>query len=76
MGTFQFGDQTVGALALLLSQSKRGQQVNSVFGEGVNPVNPRLRKLRDGLDALGLSSDDLLNHGGPGWQSGWTNHER
>lgn len=62
IGTFQFGEQTVAELALLLAQSKRGQQVNSVFGEG---VNPRLRKLRDGLDALGLSSDDLLNHGGP-----------
>src|SRR5947209_20596735 len=47
---------------VLLAQSKRGQQVNSVFGEG---VNPRLRKLRDGLDALGLPTDDLLNHGGP-----------
>jgi hypothetical protein len=62
IGTFQFGDQTVSELALLLSQSKRGQQVNSVFGEG---VNPRLRKLRDGLDALGLPTDALLNHGGP-----------
>lgn len=62
MGTFQFGDQTVSELARLLAQSKRGQQVNSVFGEG---VNPRLRKLRDGLDALGLPTDDLLNHGGP-----------
>lgn len=62
IGTFQFGEQTVAELARLLAQSKRGQQVNSVFGEG---VNPRLRKLRDGLDALGLSSDDLLNHGGP-----------
>ncbi|MBI1916464.1 MAG: DUF4338 domain-containing protein [Planctomycetes bacterium] len=62
IGTFQFGDQTVSELALLLAQSKRGQQVNSVFGEG---VNPRLRKLRDGLDALGLPTDDLLNHGGP-----------
>ncbi len=62
LGTFQFGDQTVAELAVLLAQSKRGQQVNSVFGEG---VNPRLRKLRDGLDALGLPTDDLLNHGGP-----------
>jgi hypothetical protein len=52
----------VAALAVLLAQSKRGQQVNSVFGEG---VNPRLRKIRDGLDALGLPTDDLLNHGGP-----------
>lgn len=62
IGTFQFSDQTVADLALLLAQSKRGQQVNSVFGEG---VNPRLRKIRDGLDALGLPTDDLLNHGGP-----------
>ncbi len=62
IGTFHFNDRTVAELALLLAQSKRGQQVNSVFGEG---VNPRLRKVRDGLDALGLPSDDLLNHGGP-----------
>lgn len=62
IGTFQFNAQTVSGLALLLAQSKRGQQVNSVFGEG---VNPRLRKIRDGLDALGLPTDDLLNHGGP-----------
>jgi hypothetical protein len=46
----------------MLAQSNRGQQVNSVFGEG---VNPRLRKVRDGLDALGLPTDDLLHHGGP-----------
>jgi hypothetical protein len=62
IGTFQFNDQTVSELAVLLAQSKRGQQVNSVFGEG---VNPRLRKIRDGLDALGLPTDELLNHGGP-----------
>lgn len=34
IGTFQFGDQTVSDLARLLAQSQRGQQVNSVFGEG------------------------------------------
>jgi hypothetical protein len=27
--------------------------------------NPRLRKIRDGLDALALPTDDLLNHGSP-----------
>jgi hypothetical protein len=36
--------------------------VNSVFGEG---VNPRLRKLRDGLGDVGLDADELLNHGAP-----------
>jgi hypothetical protein len=36
--------------------------VNSVFGEG---VNPRLRKLRDGLAELGVDADELLRHGRP-----------
>lgn len=62
LGTFQFGRQTVEELGVLLAQSKRGQQVNSVFGEG---VNPRLRKIRDGLNELGLPADELLRHGAP-----------
>jgi hypothetical protein len=62
LGTFQFGDKTVEALGRLLARSRRGQRVNSVFGEG---VNPRLRKIRDGLDALGLPADELLEHGAP-----------
>lgn len=62
LGTFHFGEQTVAELAVLLAQSRRGQQVNSVFGEG---VNPRLRKIRDGLNELRLPSDELLNHGAP-----------
>lgn len=62
LGTFQFGEKTVEALGRLLANSRRGQRVNSVFGEG---VNPRLRKIRDGLDTLGLSSDELLQHGAP-----------
>jgi hypothetical protein len=62
LGTFHFGDKTVEALARLLANSRRGQRVNSVFGEG---ANPRLRKLRDGIDVLGLSSDELLRHGAP-----------
>src|SRR5207247_2192835 len=38
------------------------QQVNSVFGEG---VNPRLRKIRHALGQLGLPEDELLEHGTP-----------
>ena len=34
--------------------------VHSIFGEG---VNPRLRKIRDVLDAVGLTSDMILKHG-------------
>ena len=62
LGTFQFGKRTVAALIPVLAQSKGGQRVNSVFGEG---VNPRLRKLRDGLEELGLSADIFLRHGSP-----------
>ena len=59
-GTFQFSDDTVEGMATLLAQTKQGQRVNSVFGEG---VNPRLRKIRDGLDELGLPSNIFLDHG-------------
>ena len=79
LGTFHFGDRTVKELALLLAQSHRGQQVNSVFGEG---VNPRLRKLRDGLNVAspgpspeGRGGTDGLGNpsygrGGRGWCMG------
>ena len=59
-GTLQFGAQTVQALSTLVSQSERGSRVNSIFGEG---VSPRLRKIRAGLDHLGMPSDLLLAHG-------------
>lgn len=59
-GTFQFSDETVDALQTALSQSKRGQRVNSIFGEG---ASPGMRKVREGLDLLKLPSDLLLRHG-------------
>ena len=59
-GTSQFGADTVRALVSLVQQSRNGQRVNSIFGEG---VSPKLRKIRDGLDALHLPADVLLKHG-------------
>ena len=61
-GTSQFSSQTVDAMSVLLSQQEGGQRVHSIFGEG---VSPRLRKVRDGLDSLGLNSDYFLEHGSP-----------
>jgi hypothetical protein len=61
-GTGQFGLSTVQELTKLVEQSENGQRVNSIFGEG---VNPRLRKVRNGLNELGFSSDHLLVHGSP-----------
>jgi hypothetical protein len=58
-GTSQYSEETVDALADLVQQSANGQRVNSIFGEG---VSPKLRKVRQGLDLLGLPSDFFLRH--------------
>ena len=59
-GTSHFSMDTVEALVALVQQTSNGQRVNSIFGEG---VNPKLRKMREGLDVLGLPADELLQHG-------------
>jgi hypothetical protein len=60
VGTFQFGRDTKAAIEHYLSSTTNGRRVNNVFGEG---TSPKLRSLRDGLNALGMSSDEMLQHG-------------
>jgi hypothetical protein len=57
-GTSQYSDETVQALTEIVQQSS-GNRVNSIFGEG---ISPKLRKVRQGLEVLGLPSDALLRH--------------
>jgi len=59
-GTSHLSDRSVDALVRLAEQTDNGVRVNSIFGEG---VNPKLRKVRHGLDLLGWPSDQLLQHG-------------
>ncbi len=59
-GTSQFSSATVAALVDIVQQSKRGQRVNSIFGEG---VSPKLRKVREGLELLNFPAGRLLRHG-------------
>lgn len=59
-GTSQFSARSVSLLVQLSEQTRSGVRVNSIFGEG---VNPKLRKVRDGLDLLGWPSETLLQHG-------------
>ena len=59
-GTSHFSADTVEALVALVQQTSNGRRVNSIFGEG---VSPKFRKVREGLEALGLSGDELLQHG-------------
>ena len=46
----------------MLGRAGNGRKVNSIFGEGVNPL---IRKLRDGLAMIGFPTDDLIRHGNP-----------
>ena len=59
-GTSQFSSGTVKALVALVEQTSEGQRVNNIFGEG---VSPKFRKLRKGLEVLGLPDNELLQHG-------------
>jgi len=61
-GSYQFSKTSIDYLNVLLGRSKGWRKVNSIFGEGVNPL---MRKLRDGLALIGLPTDDLLKHGNP-----------
>jgi hypothetical protein len=61
-GTSQYSKETLEALTDLVQQSSNGQRVNSIFGEG---VSPKLRKVRQALDELGLPSELLLRHHRP-----------
>jgi hypothetical protein len=61
-GTSQYSEATLEALTDLVQQSTNGQRVNSIFGEG---TSPKMRKIRQALDTLGLPSELLLRHHRP-----------
>jgi len=57
-GTFHFSTKTLDEIEVLLAQL--GRTFNSIFGEG---VNPKIRKIRSGLEAAGFPADVVLRHG-------------
>jgi hypothetical protein len=59
-GSFHFSGTTIGLIDVLLARRADGRRVNSLFGEGVNPL---FRKIREALELLQLHSDRILNHG-------------
>ncbi len=61
-GSYHFSRETMAILELVLARRSSGRPVNSIFGEG---VNPKLRKVRTGLDLLGMASDAVLQHRSP-----------
>jgi hypothetical protein len=58
-GSFHFSQETHKCIKFLLGR-KGSRRVNSIFGEGVNPL---MRKIREALDFVGLPSDEILWHG-------------
>jgi hypothetical protein len=58
-GSFHFSKESVRLADALLGRSNHGRKVNSIFGEGVNPL---MRKMRESLSVVGLSTE-LLRHG-------------
>lgn len=59
-GSFHFSKESVRLVDILLGRSAEGRRVNSIFGEGVNPL---MRKMREVLDLLDLPSTEFLKHG-------------
>lgn len=59
-GSFHFSKETVKVAQALLGRLDGGRKVNSIFGEGVNPL---MRKLREALSAVNLPSELILKHG-------------
>ena len=61
-GTLHLGADTAHALRQMAQNLHTSRRVNNRFGEG---TSPRLRQIREGLDALGISSDSVLHHATP-----------
>ncbi len=61
-GTLHLGGDTTQALRSMAIARHDSRRVNNRFGEG---TSPRLRQIREGLDALGLKSDAILHHATP-----------
>lgn len=61
-GTLHLGAETAQALRSMAALRHDARRVNNRFGEG---TSPRLRQIREGLDALGLKSDLVLHHATP-----------
>lgn len=61
-GTIHLGSETAQALRSMAFSRHDARRVNNRFGEG---TSPRLRQIREGLDALGLKSDAILHHATP-----------
>lgn len=59
-GSYHFSKETIDLIHHLVGRKEKGRVVNSIFGEGANPL---LRKIREGIDEIGFPSEEILKHG-------------
>ena len=71
-GTFHLSADTIRVLRDVSQATARARRVNHLFGEG---TSPRMRQVREGLDALGMQSDQILKHDMPRLLYGLEAHE-
>ncbi len=58
-GSFHFSKNTLKLADTVAGRESGNKRVNSIFGEGANPL---LRKVKDAMDSLKLESSPILNH--------------
>lgn len=61
-GVYHFSQRTVDEMLVLAQQRRSGRKVNFIFGEG---TNPKMRLVREALDAVDFPADQLLQHRSP-----------
>ncbi len=61
-GSIQFSPDTIDEIESIVQAKDGGRQIRHIFGEG---ISPRLRKVRQGMEQVGLPPDLLLRHGSP-----------
>lgn len=61
-GTLHLSADTAQALRQMAQSVHMSRRINNRFGEG---TSPRLRQIREGLDALGIDSNVILHHNTP-----------
>lgn len=59
-GSFHFSKDTMRLGETLVGRRKGGKRVNSIFGEG---ANPKMRKIKEAIELVGLESNPILKHG-------------
>lgn len=61
-GTVHLGSSTVRVLREVSERMYRARRINNRFGEG---ASPRLRQIRDAVEALGIDASSVLHHATP-----------